>query len=96
MIREMVTSTVCVPPFVPTVIFFNVTGSPVCWAFLKANGNSLRSPSRIIANIFQLVFPAAGSKYLPVRPVIYTISPFSVTITLAGEKFCRSSWSARV
>ena len=54
----------------------------------------MRKPSLNIENMLRLAFPDAGSRYFPVRPLIYIISPASFTRTPGGENCCNKTWSA--
>jgi len=67
-IARTVISTLCVSPLVATLSPLAVI-VPFCRiAFWKALPRSKRSPSRAMAKIFQLVLPAAGSRYLARPP----------------------------
>src|SRR5438477_217556 len=39
-----------------------------------------------MTKIFQFALPAAGSRYLPVRPLTYRMSPLSLTSTAGGDQ----------
>ena len=54
----------------PTLSPLTVIASFCRSAFWKALARSKRSPSRAMAKMFQLALPAAGSRYLPVRPLM--------------------------
>jgi len=88
-----VTSTYCVPPLVPTRS--DLSDTVAFWRSALANAECTAPlrPSRAMAKMFRLALPAAGSRYFPVLPLIYAMSPFSLSST-AGGQWCSRSWAS--
>ena len=78
----------------PVILYFNIMHDyriESLHCFAKGAGNSVRIALRAITKMFQFAFPATGSRYFPIRPVMYSISPLTFISTLAGAKRCSKS-----